>query len=346
MSSFNEIHCRENLFPLTLTRHTADIRTGMFTFRERWNFATSYFPELSLIQNIPANIIPGYDFILTVSQYGLENAFAHDHSYRTIQFPWDIMLHNAWAIEQDFLLICQAKKSQALPGSVKLTGPADQLFIEEGATIGHCFINTQQGPVYIGKQAEIMDGVMIRGPVSIGTNAVLKMGTALYGGTTIGPQCVVGGEIKNSVLFEYSNKAHHGYLGDAVVGAWCNLGAGTSCSNIRNTATGVKVWHMHQKTFLIASLKCGLIMGDYSRCGINTSFNTGTVVGVSANIFQSGPLLPKYIPSFSWGTDTGIRYDPEKAIADINNWMAFKQLSLSQPDIEQLKIIYRNTEQL
>lgn len=346
MFSFSEIHCRENLFPFTFTRHTADIRTGMFTTRERWKMATASFPNLDLLQNIPANIIPGYDFFSAASGQGLEKALTDTTTYRTIHYPWDISLHNAWAIEQDFRMVSPGKKSLAIPETVKLTGSADQLFIEDGAKLGHCFINTEQGPVYIGKQAELMDGVMLRGPVSIGANAVIKMGAAVYGGTTIGPHCIVGGELKNVVLFEYSNKAHHGYLGDAVVGAWCNLGAGTSCSNIRNTATPVKVWHIHQKTFINAGLKCGLIMGDYSRCGINTSFNTGTVVGVSANIFQSGALLPKYIPSFSWGTDTGIRYDPEKAISDINNWMAFKHLSLSLSDIEQLKFIYSNTEYL
>jgi UDP-N-acetylglucosamine diphosphorylase/glucosamine-1-phosphate N-acetyltransferase len=187
---------------------------------------------------------------------------------------------------------------------------------------------------------------MLRGPVAIGEGAVVKMGAALYGATTIGPGCIIGGEVKNSVFFSFSNKAHDGYIGDAVIGSWCNLGAGTSCSNIRNTATPVKVWNISQHRFMEAGLKCGLMMGDYSRCGINTSFNTGTVVGVCANIFQSGSLQPKYIPSFSWGSDTGISYDPSKAIADINNWMAFKSRTLTQLETEQLKTLYSNTEKL
>lgn len=346
MSSFSEIHCRENLFPFTLTRHTADLRIGMFTNRERWTLAATYFSSLDQLQDIPANLIPGYEFFQHANVHGLESALVDGTTYRTIQYPWDIATHNAWVIEQDYRMMFRSKENVSLPDKVNITGPSDQLFIEPGATIGHCYINTEHGPVYIAKHAEIMDGVMMRGPVSVGEGAVIKMGATIYGGVSIGPFCIVGGELKNSVLFEYSNKAHHGYLGDAVIGAWCNLGAGTSCSNIRNTATPVKVWHMHQNSFLPAGLKCGVIMGDYSRCGINTSFNTGTVVGVSANIFQSGPLLPKYIPSFSWGTDNGIRYDFEKAIADINNWMSFKKLSLYQSDIEQLKFIYSNTEQL
>jgi UDP-N-acetylglucosamine diphosphorylase/glucosamine-1-phosphate N-acetyltransferase len=346
MSSFSEIHCRENLFPFTLTRHTADLRVGMFTNRERWTLASTNFSSLDQLQDIPANLIPGYDFFMHASAHGLESAVGDTNTYRTIHYPWDIAIHNAWVIEQDYRMLVRNRKTAMLPEKVNITGPLDQLFIEPGAIIGHCYINTTHGPVYIGKQVEIMDGVMMRGPVSIGEGTVIKMGAAIYGGVSIGPFCNVGGELKNSVLFEYANKAHHGYLGDAVIGAWCNMGAGSSCSNIRNTATPVKVWHMHQNAFLPAGLKCGLMMADYSRCGINTSFNTGTVVGVSVNIFQSGPLLPKYIPSFSWGTDNGIRYDFEKAIADINNWMAFKKLSLTQSDIEQLKFIYSNTEQL
>lgn len=344
MFSFSETHCRENLFPLTLTRHSSDIQIGIFTIREKWAIAAQRFPSLDLIRDIPADVVPGAGFFRQAAEQGLDHALADKDSYRVIRYPWDITTHNAWAIAQDIYLLVQ--RSQPFPDSVKLTGSPALLYIEEGAVLGHCMINTTQGPVYIGKNAEIMDGVMMRGPLSIGTGAVVKMGTTLYGGTSIGPYASVGGEVKNSVMFEYSNKAHHGYLGDAVIGAWCNLGAGSSCSNIRNTASPVKVWHMHSKSFLPAGLKCGVIMGDHSRCGINTSFNTGTVVGVSANIFQSGLLLPKFIPSFSWGTDTGIRYDPEKAIADINRWMALKGGQLSASAIAQLKIIYNNTESL
>jgi UDP-N-acetylglucosamine diphosphorylase/glucosamine-1-phosphate N-acetyltransferase len=346
MFSFSEIQGRENLFPFTLTRHTADLRTGMFSIREKWILAQTIFPAIEAAGEIPANLIPGFDFFKAVSEQGLDHALSDLSTYRIIQYPWDIVTHNTWALVEDFRMITQTGISSPIPETIKLTGPAERLFIEEGAVVGHCFINTETGPVHIGKQAEIMDGVMIRGPVSIGQAAVVKMGAAIYGGTSIGPFCIAGGELKNTVLFEYSNKAHHGYLGDAVIGAWCNLGAGTSCSNIRNTATPVKVWHIHQKAFVPAGLKCGLLMGDHSRCGINTSFNTGTVVGVSANIFQSGTLLPKYIPSFSWGTDGGIRYEIEKALADINNWMAFKNQRLSISDIEKLTFIYSNTEQI
>jgi UDP-N-acetylglucosamine diphosphorylase/glucosamine-1-phosphate N-acetyltransferase len=344
MFSFSETHCRENLFPFTLTRHTADIRTGIFTTREKWELAVELFPDLHLPNDIPANIIPGVDFFKAIVEQGYEYALSQPTLFKTVTYPWELPAINAWAIQQDLDLVKLTRSSAPIPTSNKITGDAKLIFIEEGAVVDHSYLNTNEGPIYIGRSALLMEGSMLRGPVSIGDHSVVKMGAAIYGATTIGPGCVVGGEIKNSIFFSFSNKAHEGYIGDAVIGSWCNLGAGTSCSNIRNTATAVKVWNMHQHCFIEAGLKCGVMMGDYSRCGINTSFNTGTVVGVSANIFQSGSLQPKYIPSFSWGSDTGIRYHLDKAIADINNWMAFRKRILTEREIDQLKNIFSNTE--
>src|SRR5204863_3570859 len=155
----------------------------------------------------------------------------------------------------------------------------------KGAKVEHSMLNASNGPIYVGKNAEVMEGCMIRGPFALGQNAVLKMGSKVYGATSIGPSCAVAGEIKNSVLFGYSNKAHDGYLGDSVIGEWCNLGAGTSNSNLKNTAGIVKVWVDSKDDYLPVGVKCGLLMGDYSRSAINTSFNTGTVVGVCCNVF-------------------------------------------------------------
>jgi UDP-N-acetylglucosamine diphosphorylase / glucose-1-phosphate thymidylyltransferase / UDP-N-acetylgalactosamine diphosphorylase / glucosamine-1-phosphate N-acetyltransferase / galactosamine-1-phosphate N-acetyltransferase len=344
MLSFSETHCRENLFPFTLTRHTADIRTGIFTIREKWEMAAALFTGLHLPDHIPANIVPGPVFFKAIAEQGSDQAILQPALFKTITYPWQLPAINEWAMLQDFELVKMAGRSCSISPTNKISGDPDLIFIEEGAVVEHCFLNTSMGPIYIGRNAGLMEGSMLRGPVSIGEGSVVKMGAAIYGATTIGPGCVVGGEIKNSIFFSFSNKAHEGYIGDAVIGSWCNLGAGTSCSNIRNTATPVKVWNMHQHCFLEAGLKCGLLMGDYSRCGINTSFNTGTVVGVSANIFQSGSLQPKFIPSFSWGSDTGIRYHFDKAVSDINNWMAFRQRSLTEQEKEQLKNIYSNTE--
>ncbi|RPD51693.1 putative sugar nucleotidyl transferase [Paracnuella aquatica] len=261
-----------------------------------------------------------------------------DEEIREIRFPWHIFTLNAWAIAQDFELLTRKRTSQKL-GPTNPASGSKNIFIEKGARINHAIFNAADGPIYIGKNATIMEGSLLRGPIAIGEGAVIKMGTRIYGATTIGPKCVVGGEIKNSVLFGCSNKAHDGYLGDSVIGEWCNLGAGTSNSNVKNTASGVQVWTPRGE--VVVGLKCGLIMGDYSRTAINTSLNTGTVVGVSSNIFGAG-LSPKYIPSFSWGFDGIERYRFDKACADIASWKALKDESLTSNEELILKHIYNH----
>lgn len=255
---------------------------------------------------------------------------------QTIQYPWDIIRLNDEAIRQDFKLLTSRRKSQPIPKSNKVTS-ASQVFIEKGARVEHCIINASAGPVYIGKDAEIMEGCLIRGPFAMGENSCLKMGTKVYGATTLGPYCVGGGEIKNSVLFGYSNKAHDGYLGDAVIGEWCNLGAGTSNSNLKNNASLVKVWTPEGQ--VVAGSKCGVMMGDYTRTAINTPINTGTVIGACCNVFGNG-LTPKYIPSFSWGSEGVSRYRLEKAIADIEGWKKLKGAVISADEKMILQYIF------
>lgn len=255
---------------------------------------------------------------------------------QTIQYPWDIIRLNDEAIRQDFKLLTSRRKSQPIPKSNKVTS-ASQVFIEKGARVEHCIINASAGPVYIGKDAEIMEGCLIRGPFAMGENSCLKMGTKVYGATTLGPYCVGGGEIKNSVLFGYSNKAHDGYLGDAVIGEWCNLGAGTSNSNLKNNASLVKVWTPEGQ--VVAGSKCGVMMGDYTRTAINTSINTGTVIGACCNVFGNA-LTPKYIPSFSWGSEGVSRYRLEKAIADIEGWKKLKGAVISADEKMILQYIF------
>lgn len=255
---------------------------------------------------------------------------------KTIQYPWDIFHLNDWAIQQDFELLTNKRKSQPISKTNKITKPS-QVFIEKGATMEHCILNASTGPIYIGKNAEIMEGCIIRGPFAMGENACLKLGTKVYGATTLGPSCVVGGEIKNSVLFGYSNKAHDGYLGDSVVGEWCNMGAGTTNSNLKNNASEVKIWTPQGQ--LNAGLKCGVMMGDYSRTAINTAINTGTVIGVCSNVFGAG-LTPKYIPNFSWGSDGVTRYGFEKALTDIEGWKKLKGETVSDEEKTVLQYIY------
>lgn len=257
---------------------------------------------------------------------------------KTIKYPWDIFQLNDWAVRQDFALLTKKRKSHPVSKTNSVIKPS-QLFIEKGARMEHCIINASTGPVYIGKNAEVMEGCIIRGPFAMGENACLKMGTKCYGATTLGPGCVVGGEIKNSVLFGYSNKAHDGYLGDSVIGAWCNLGAGTTNSNLKNNASEVKLWT--PKGEMNAGMKCGVMMGDYSKTAVNTAINTGTVIGVCCNVFGAG-LTPKYIPSFSWGSEGVSRYEFEKALLDIEDWKKLKGESISDNEKSILKYIFDN----
>jgi UDP-N-acetylglucosamine diphosphorylase / glucose-1-phosphate thymidylyltransferase / UDP-N-acetylgalactosamine diphosphorylase / glucosamine-1-phosphate N-acetyltransferase / galactosamine-1-phosphate N-acetyltransferase len=257
---------------------------------------------------------------------------------KSIQFPWDIFQQNDWAIRQDFEVITRKRKSQPIPKTNKVIKPS-RVFLEKGASIEHCIINASAGPVYIGKNAVVMEGCMIRGPFAMGESSCLKLGSKVYGATSLGPYCVGGGEIKNSVMFGYSNKAHDGYLGDSVIGEWCNLGAGTTNSNLKNNASEVRLWT--PKGEMNAGSKCGVMMGDYSRTAINTSINTGTVIGVCCNIFGSG-LTPRYIPSFSWGSEGVKRYELDKAVADIEGWQKLKGQSISGNAKSILKYIFNN----
>jgi len=255
---------------------------------------------------------------------------------KTIQYPWDIFQLNNWAIERDFELLINNRKSQPISKTNSVI-KSSRIFLEKGARMEHCIINASAGPVYIGKNAEVMEGSYIRGPLAVCEGAVLKMGSKVYGATTIGPYCIGGGEIKNSVLFGYSNKAHDGYLGDSVIGEWCNLGAGTTNSNLKNNAGPVKVWTPAGE--MNAGIKCGVMMGDYSRTAINTSINTGTVISVACNVFGAG-LTPKYIPAFSWGSEGIKRYEFEKALADIANWKKLKGKNITNNEKKILKYIF------
>jgi UDP-N-acetylglucosamine diphosphorylase/glucosamine-1-phosphate N-acetyltransferase len=257
---------------------------------------------------------------------------------KEINFSWEIFQFNKWAIEEDFDLITHGRKSQKISSTNRVTR-ASNVFIEEGAELEHCFLNAADGPIYIGKNTVIMEGSMLRGPIAICDNAVVKMGTKIYGATTIGPDCVVGGEIKNSVFFGSSNKAHDGYMGDSVIGEWCNIGAGTSNSNLKNNASSVTLWT--PKGPMNVGVKCGVLMGDYSRTAINTSINTGTVIGVCCNVFGNG-LTPKYVPNFSWGSEGVQRYRFDKALSDIENWKGLKKQSVSENEKTILAHIFKH----
>ena len=261
-----------------------------------------------------------------------------------INYPWDIFAMNRQAIEDDFTLITHGRKSEKLSDSNKLIGK-ENIFVEAGAKIECATINASNGPVYIGKDAEIMEGCLVRGPFAILDNAILKMGAKIYGPTTIGPHSKVGGEVNNSVIFGYSNKVHEGFLGHSVLGEWCNIGADSNNSNLKNTYDEIKAWNYPQEKFIPTGLQfCGLIMGDYSKCGINTMFNTGTVVGVNANIIGHG-FQRNFIPSFSWGNSfVGYTtFDLGKAFDVAERVYKRRELDFNSVDKDILQSIYNLT---
>jgi UDP-N-acetylglucosamine diphosphorylase / glucose-1-phosphate thymidylyltransferase / UDP-N-acetylgalactosamine diphosphorylase / glucosamine-1-phosphate N-acetyltransferase / galactosamine-1-phosphate N-acetyltransferase len=332
--NLDDSFCREQLYPFSATRHVADIRIGILTIREKWALinAKNFIDDNNRIVTVAANIIPAQS---NADHFINGNSLPAGETIKSIQYPWDIFKLNDQALRMDFELITAGRVSAKISSTNKIISP-ENIFIEAGAVVEHCIINASVGPVYIGKNAEMMEGCMVRGPFALCEGATLKMGSKIYGATTIGPGCVAGGEIKNSVLFANSNKAHDGYLGDSVIGEWCNLGGGTTSSNVKNTAGPVKVWDNSTGEYVAIGLKCGLLMGDYSRAAINTSFNTGTVVGVCCNIFgQYFP--PKLVTDFTWGKE---RYTFAKVLQDIGNWKKLKGKMLAEAEIEILKQLY------
>lgn len=344
---------RAHLLPLTFTRPVADLRIGILTIKEKWErftkFPVSFLSQDYLQEKFP--LVVGDDNLLiagsllpsaelwekiqtlepgeALSQRGellaarnVSNNFqtiASAYSIKEYELTsprisdlWDIFSQNGQAISFDFKLLTSGRVSQTIDKSNTVIGT--DIFVEQGAKITCAVLNASQGPIYIGKNAEIWEGSLIRGPFALCENASVKMGAKIYGATTIGPESRVGGEISNVVIQGYSNKGHDGFLGNAVLGEWCNIGADSNNSNLKNNYAEVKVWSYPLQRFVPTGLQfCGLIMGDHSKCGINTMFNTGTVVGVSANIFGAG--FPRnFIPSFTWGGPQGsTEYQLEKA---------------------------------
>lgn len=264
---------------------------------------------------------------------------------------YDIFTENKTALEQDFRFIAATRRSAKLSETNRVIGErfyedgTPRIFIEEGAKAECAVFNLSKGPVYIGKEAEVMEGSFIRGPFAACEHAVVKMGAKVYGATTIGPHCKVGGELNNVVMFGYSNKAHDGFLGDAVVGEWCNIGGGTTASNLKNDYSEIKLWNYTAARFLRTGLQfCGLIMGDHAKAGVNCMFNTATVLGVGVNIHGSG--FPRnFVPSFSEGGTSGftdVSLPKFYTIAD--RMMARRGLSLTDVDKAIFEAIYSQAE--
>jgi len=271
-------------------------------------------------------------------------AIEFDNDITKIEHTWEIFSKNGEAILQDFELLTKDRKSEPIPTSNNIIAP-ENIFIEEGAVVQFATLNASAGPIYIGKDAEIMEGSLVRGPLALCDHATLKLGAKIYGPTTIGPHSKVGGEVNNSVLFGYSNKGHDGFLGNSVIGEWCNLGADTNNSNLKNNYVEVKLWDYETERFAKTGLQfCGLMMGDHSKCGINTMFNTGTVIGVNANIFGSG--FPRnFVPSYSWGGASGFTtYLTSKAFEVAKVVMARRGVAFTSQDEAILTQVFEDSK--
>ena len=281
--------------------------------------------------------------INSIEEIKFEKSVTCVSTFTKINFNWDIFSKNAEALLEDFRLITKGRKSMKISETNTVTSP-ENVFLEEGAKVECAILNASTGFIYVGKNAEIMEGVMIRGPFALCEESQVKMGAKIYGSTTVGPFSKVGGEISNSVIFGYTNKAHDGFLGNSVLGEWCNLGADSNNSNLKNNYSKIKVWNYKDEAYINTGLQfCGLIMGDHSKCSINTMFNTGTVVGVSANIFGNG-FPPKFVPSFAWGGSEGfITYRLEDALEVAQRVFERRKLDFNLIEKELLRNLFDNT---
>lgn len=369
---------REKLFPFTLTRPVADCRIGITTIREKWELMlrekTSTYTTDALSALYPLNkeddnywiyggLLPDENLISALKQLPKETSLVfnnqilikrskefaldtelHKQQYDKkpflVKYPWELFQKNREAIERDYALMVKQVAPPVLGKDVQLIG-RENIFIEKSASILCSTINASTGPVYIGKNALIMEGCHIRGPFALGEGAVVKMGTKIYGATTIGPYSMAGGEINNSIFFGYSNKAHDGYMGDSVLGEWCNWGAGTTCSNLKNTVQDFEIEVDGQSVSV--GKKCGVMMGDFSRTAVQTKINSGTLVGVSAHLSGSD-FPPKKVPSFYWNQSE--KYQLNKAFRDADNWMRLKGKMLTEDLKTLLKYIHREDDYL
>ncbi|MBS1485997.1 MAG: GlmU family protein [Bacteroidetes bacterium] len=374
---FDDPTIRTHLLPLAFTRPVAGMRVGILTIAEKWEtrlktkatYATEdYLSKKFSIKTSSANLwvngalCPDENLIAAIAQLKTGDALlknskilaAHTEEDKLpeiakgkrIEYPneitiidrlWKIFQQNGNQIRSDFKLITANRQTNPIQDPHTRTYKPENIFIEEGVTLHAALLNAENGPIYLGKNSQVQEGAIVRGPFSLGEGAIINMGGKMRADTTVGPFCKIGGEVSNSVLFGNSNKAHDGFLGNSVLGEWCNLGADTNTSNLKNTYQNVKVWSYTKNELEdIGSSNCGLLMGDHSKSGIGTLFNTGTVVGISCNIFGSG-FMPKHVPSFSWGgTNDFKKYELPKALDTAERVMGRRNLLLSETDREIL----------
>lgn len=345
--SFHSQSYLQSHFPLVLSDKNIFINAACFATHELFNAILALkMGEVLLRGNM---LLAAYINEQQAKEFTISNCvqqgktIEYNGSFDSLNHIWEIFSKNDQQLRADFNFISNGRTSEILSPSNTLIG--DAIFIEAGAKVEGAILNAKEGPIYIGKNAEIMEGALVRGPFALCENSVLKMGAKIYGATTLGPGCKVGGEVNNAVFLQNANKAHDGFIGNAIIGEWCNLGADTNNSNLKNNYEEVKIWSEAKNTFIKTGLQfCGLIMGDHSKCGINTMFNTGTVVGVSANIFGAG--FPRnFIPSFSWGGPQAMmEYKMEKAKATASKVFERRHMTFSDADEKLFQHIYDNTQ--
>jgi len=368
----------ENFLPLTFTKPVAAVRMGILTFVERWekitNKKVSFLTQNYLSEKFPADFqsenlfinpafFPSKKLIDTILNLNLGQSIVYknqlvavktveqtptitvdvidfDEEIIHIQHSWDLFTYNFQAIDFDFDLVTEGRTSQPISPTNGVLNP-DRIFIEEGAFVEFATLNATDGPIYIGKDSFVMEGSMVRGGMALCEHATIKMGTKVYAGCTIGPHCKVGGELSNAIILGFSNKGHDGYLGNSVVGEWCNLGADTNNSNLKNNYDIVKLWSYKEKRFVKTGLQfCGVIVGDYAKAAINTQFNTGTVVGVCASIFQPG-FPPNLIKHYSWGGNSDAPvYNLDRACEAAERMMARRKVEFTSADRKILEHIF------
>lgn len=373
---------RTNLLPLVFTRPIADLRVGILKLSEKWEkylnasvsyktvdylstkFSISltdknYWIDASIVANqilaeevhsLKSNQVLTFKneviaYISDVEQSDFSNFEKVETQSNPIQinYSWDIFANNNRAIEEDFELITKGRTSANISSTNRIIGDENRLFVEEGADIECATLNTKTGVIYVGKNATILEGCLVRGALAMNESSALKMGAKIYGATTLGKHAKIGGEVNNSVIYDYSNKGHEGFLGNSVLGEWCNLGADTNNSNLKNNYQHVKLWDYNTERFAKTGLQfCGLIMGDHSKSGINTMFNTGTVVGVAANVF--GADYPRnFIPSFSWGITRSKTFRMKQVLEMAEAMMGRRNVPLTDADIAILEKVLELT---
>lgn len=350
--------------PLTLMKPLAKVRMGLMTIEERWshfldvqqvgysteNYLQEKFPNIDLVDvHLAANVLPNAEIAKVIREQEDVELYVNGHWTASkgtdgekidlnieeaiiLEKRWHLFTKNESVLKSDFELKTQRRNSGMLSSTVTVIGDPNLVFLEKGAVAEACVLNVKDGPIYLDKDAEIMEGCLVRGPLGLGEHAALKMGAKIYGGTSIGPHCKVGGEVGNSLFQGYSNKGHDGYVGNSLIGEWCNLGADTNTSNLKNNYSLVRTYSYEAgKEITTDQQFIGLTMGDHSKCGINTMFNTATVTGISCNIY-GGDFPQKFIPSFSWGGSVFVPFQLEKAFEAAENMMKRRKVALTDVD--------------